>query len=330
MITAFTKLHDAIVKASKATGSTSKYTVYKKSLLDDLKMTSSRCENLVGTFNALSNADKQNIANKIYIRKNDPKSKACGIYATIANQCRTVADTKIAFSSITDGLKATENVINNFIANIDIIFEGGDDVNIHTAKMSMLAAFGFIEKTEMYLSFILALFTTITYEIVENDGTRELAVPQPYRYKFLADKLDDFVQFHSSIINGGNRVYLETFKSLKGSLDDVKVANPETGSNIEMIDNAKLSSLSRGLFGSFSLNPFKWLGELATVHRHNKYVEMAAEKEDLLAHVSLLQMDLAEMDPNSAEYQKMIKVIDNYNKIIADMDRKIEAYYIEY
>jgi hypothetical protein len=56
---------------------------------------------------------------------------------------------------------------------------------------------------------------------------------------------------------------------------------------------------------------------------------MAAEKEELMAHVALLQMELSEKDPNSKEYAKAVKVIDSYNQMIAELDQKLNKYYNE-
>ena len=48
-----------------------------------------------------------------------------------------------------------------------------------------------------------------------------------------------------------------------------------------------------------------------------------------MAHVTLLQLDLADKDPNSEEYAKAVKIIDSYNQMIAELDQKINAYYNE-
>ena len=327
MVTLFSKLHDAIKREAEAVGMLKKRTITKKNFADDLRILIARYQNIIGSIGAMPITDRQSMADRIYTHKTDSNARGCGAYIAIATEVKAKNDHKIAFDSMTMVSKCIENVLANFAANVDVIFEGANDLNIHTAKLSHLACFGFVENAEMYAEYLIDLISIVTYEIIENNGVREIKQPLPYKYKYIVDKLDQFIQFHRSMLNGGHRTYLDTFKSLKKSMDDVRVANAETGSNIEMITDTKLVQLSHGLFGQFSLNPFKWLGEQWNLLRNAKYMKMASEKEDLIAHVNLLQMDLANKDPNSPEYAKMVKVIDTYNEMIGKLNQKLEKYY---
>lgn len=327
MITLFSKLHDAIKKEADALGMVKRHTINKKDFVDNLKMLLQRYETIGSGILSLPASDRQVMADKIYSHKNDSKCQGCAAYIIISSECKTVNDTKVAFDSIGNVSKAVENVLANFQANVDILFEGSTDVNIHTAKLSHLALFGFVESAEMYAEYVINLLSIVTYEIIENNGTRELETPLPYKYKYLDDHVHEFIAFHRSMLNGGNKTYLDTFKSLKKSMDDIRVANSTTGSNIDMVDDGKMMAYSRGLFGQFSLNPFKWLGEQWNLIRNNKYMKIRSEREAILAHVSLLQLDAAKADPNSPEYAKLVKVIDSYNKLIGKMNQKLAKYY---
>ena len=327
MVTIFSKLHDAIKKEAEAVGLVKKRTINKRNFADDLKILIGRYQNVIGSVGAMPTTDLQQMADRIYTHKTDSNCPGCSAYIAIATEVKAKNDHKIAFDSMIMVSKAIENVLANFAANVDVIFDGAQDVNIHTAKLSHLACFGFVENAEMYIEYLVSLLSVITYEIIENNGVREIKKPLPYKYEYIKNHTDQFIQFHHSMLNGGNRTYLDTFKSLKKSMDDVRVSNADTGSNIEMIDDNKLLQLSHGLFGQFSLNPFKWLGEQWTLIRNCHYMKMASEREDLIAHVNLLQMDLANKDPNSPEYAKMVKVIDSYNEMIGKLNQKLEKYY---
>ena len=53
---------------------------------------------------------------------------------------------------------------------------------------------------------------------------------------------------------------------------------------------------------------------------------MVKEKEWMESHVALLKLQLQNVDPNSDEYRKQVKIIAAYDEMIAGLDQKIDAY----
>lgn len=326
-------LEKEIQEATEAFGLVKQRTISSNNFKDNLSVMIQRYTALINAFDKLSVKDKQKYADRIYAAKNDsPAStsgKACKIYADIVASVKSHTDSKVAFADIIKTAKAIKNVLNNFYANSKLVMDNKDQLNIHNAKLSHATALGMIQNAQHYLDYTLCLFNTTTYEIIQRNGIHELAPIAPYRYKFLEDFKNEFVDTFKQMAFGKHSTYLSNFKKLRSSKDDVYLVNNNGDSNMIMLDDLSKQNLNKSFIGNWTLNPFRWLGEVYNVYRHNMYTKMAAEKEDLEAHVALLQMELADKDPNSEEYAKAVKVIDSYNQMIAELDQKINEYYNE-
>jgi len=333
MTTTLYTLDKEIQVAAESYGTVKDRTISSGNFKDNLSVMIQRFKALSNAFDKLSVKDKQKYADRIYSAKNEsqvgPGGKACKIYADIVSATRSRNDSRVAFDDINKTAKAIKNVLDNFYANSKIVMDNKDHLNLLNAKLSHATALGFIQEAQHYLDYVLCLFNTTTYEIVQRNGVHELAAIPPYRYKFLEDYKDEFIGTFQKMSGGKHNTYLDNFKKLKSSKDDIYLTNQDRESNLVMLDDLTKQNMNKNFIGTWSLNPFRWLGELYNVYRHNMYTKMAAEKEDLMAHVTLLQLDLADKDPNSEEYAKAVKIIDSYNQMIAELDQKINAYYNE-
>lgn len=327
------QLDSEIVQAMESFGDITKNTISSKNFNENLEILIKRFKAINDAFSKMSASDMQKLADRIYSTKNNipgrKEGRACQIYAEIISAIKDSKGSRFAFDGINKTSKAILNVLQNFYVNSKIVL-GGDNVNITNAKLSHLSALGFVEQAEEYLDYQVSLLVTITNELVTRaNGVCELSPVPPYRYKFLDDFKQQFINTYNSMANGKHNSYLSEFKKLKKSTKDIFVGNKLGGSNLDYMSDLDKQTLDSRLFGTWSLNPFKWLGERANIARHEKYVKMAAEKEELMAHVALLQMELSEKDPNSKEYAKAVKVIDSYNQMIAELDQKLNKYYNE-
>ena len=331
METIFTHLHNLIVAKARAAGILKKETVSKAAMLSELETLSMRYKILLGGIQIFTPQERQKLTDRIYMNKGKSSAQGCAAYINIAAKTANALpsqrlDAKFAFKSIEDAATIISRILNEFIANIDIVFEGSSTVNIQTAKLSTLALFEFVEKAELYREYAGTLISIITYELVETNGHAELNKPLPYKYELLNKKYDTFLTFHIRMAGTDGSNYMDSFKNLRKSMDDIRVANADGESNLAMVDTVKLEGYARNLFG-FNLNPFRWLGEQWNLIKDSKIRKMEAEKETIVAHVSLLQMALADMDPNSPEYQAKVKVIEAYNNMVREMDKKINQYF---
>lgn len=327
METMFSKLHDEISKEVSQGGLVKKHTVKKKDFYTAVEAITQRLQTFIGGMESLSDEEKRRLVDKIYGQKTKSASQGCAAYINMAAETRSQTDSKFAFASYLTVSRSISDVLANFLTNVDAIFEGAPDITIHDAKMTHLTMFGFVDKADLYSNYVTTLFNVIAYEVIQNNGTHELKAPAPYKYSMINASYEKVKNFHLNMLAQGRDVYLNTFKSLMRSTDNIRVANADTGSNISMIEDSRLQSYSRGLLGQFSLNPFRWLGEQWNLLRDNYYKKKEAERDQIMTIVSLLQMDLNNMDKNSDAYQKNVKVIDAYNAMLAKLDQKINSYY---
>ena len=326
------QLDSEIVHAMESFGSTAKNTITTKNFKDNLQILLQRYNSFLTAFSKFNQADLQKLADRIYATKNNipdqAEGKACQVYTEIIAATKDPKGSRVAFDGIVKTMKALENVLKNFAVNAGTVM-GTDTISISNAKLSHASSIGFIEQAEQFMDYSNSLLFSITNEIAVRNGVKELSPIPQYRYKFLDDFKQQFIDTMNNFGGGKHSSYLSAFKKLKQSKDDIYLGSKVGGSNLDYMSDATKTSLSKNLFGTWSLNPFRWLGETWNMIRHNKYIKMSAEKEELMAHVSLLQMELAEKDPNSKEYAKAVKVIDSYNQMIAELDQKINAYYAE-
>ena len=333
MITPYV-LDKQVEAATEAFGTVKERTITVGNFKDSLSVLIQRYKALTTAFDKFTTKERQKLADRIYNTKNTSQAadggRACKIYADIVAAVKSRNDSRVAFEDIIKTAKAISNVLSNFYANANLVFDQADSINIHNTKLSHVSALSVIEEARKYLDYVMCLFNTTTYEIVQHNGIRELAPVAPYRYKFMDDFKNDFIETYNRMSNGRHTAFLNEFKKLRVSKDNIYVSNPNSGSNIPMMGRDKKSfSIVNLILGQYPLNPFLWLGELYNVARHKYYVKLQAEKENLEAHVAMLQMDLADKDPNSEEYAKAVKIIDSYNQMIAELDQKINAYYNE-
>ena len=54
---------------------------------------------------------------------------------------------------------------------------------------------------------------------------------------------------------------------------------------------------------------------------------LRSERDLMQARVQLLKLELDGVDPESPEYKKQLKIIENYTAIIARIDQKLDKYY---
>lgn len=326
------QLDSDIVHAMESIGNLQKNTISSKNFKDSLSITIQRYNSFLNAFSKFHPNDLQRLADRIYATKNNipdkAEGKACQVYAEIVASTKDTKGSKIAFDGIVNTAKAINNILKNFAQNANLVM-GTDTISITNAKLSHASAIGVMEQAEMFMDYSNSLLFSITNEIAVRNGVKELAPIPAYRYKFLDDYKQNFINSVNMFSNGKHNSYLSAFKRLKQSKDDIYLGSKSGGSNLDYMSDSTKTELNRSLFGTWSLNPFRWLGETWNMIRHDKYVKMAAEKEELMAHVALLQMELAEKDPNSKEYAKAVKVIDSYNQMIAEYDQKIDAYYAE-
>lgn len=79
-------------------------------------------------------------------------------------------------------------------------------------------------------------------------------------------------------------------------------------------------------FFSLFIRPIALIGEVYVDMRHSYYQSIKEKKKWLESHVALIKMETEGVDPNSAEYVKIQKVISFYEDRISELDKKVQTY----
>ncbi len=300
-------------------------TINKEDFKENLLMLIERLNNLQTTLAAFSMQDRQVIANKIYKASNDRNNLACNAYVTIAKGIGR-NDLKIAFDSFTYITKHYIGALESIERNTANTFKD-KAITVYNAKLSQVAIMGVIEEAETFVDFTVYLIDNISYEICENNGVKELPMPKKYRIQKIQKHMADFIQICKNRMASNASVITAEIDKVSRNLD-VQLIDDNNSPNTGFIQFEKYSPVVRNFMqtGARKFVIFRWLGEQWNIIKHSRYLKAKKEKEWMESHVALLKLQLQNVDPNSEEYRKQVKIIAAYDEMIAGIDQKIDAY----
>ena len=162
-----------------------------------------------------------------------------------------------------------------------------------------------------------------------HDRSKDLSVA-PYQLKTLVDNSAAFAEILNKAVDGRHtKTFASAVVRYKASGNDVTILSSDNNSAVQF---AKLdgdvseSSIKSGCRG---LAIFRWIGDLWTDYQDAKARKAVALREEHIARVKFLQMQLMGEDPNSAEYKRVAKIIANYEILINRLNQKLDKYYSE-
>lgn len=300
-------------------------TINKDDFKENLLMLIERLNNLQITFDAFSVQDRQVIADRIYKASNDKNNLACNAYVTIAKAIGR-NDLRSAFDSYSYITKHYIGALQNIERNTANSFKD-KAITVYNAKLSQIAIMGVIEEAETFADFTVYLIDNISYEICENNGVKELPMPKKYRIQKIQKYLADFIQICKNRMASNAAVITSEIDRVRNT-NDVNLIDENNAPNTGFIQFEKYSPVVRNFMqtGARKFIIFRWLGEQWNIIKHSRYLKAKKEKEWLESHVALLKLQLQDVDPNSDEYRKQVKIISAYDEMIAGLDQKIDAY----
>lgn len=300
-------------------------TINKEDFKENLLMLIERLGNLQTTFTAFSPQDRVTLADKIYKASNDRNNLACNAYVAVAKGIGR-NDLKSAFDSFTyitsHYIKALETIERNTANSFK-----DKAITVYNAKLSQVAIMGVIEEAETFVDFTVYLIDNISYEICENNGVKELPIPKKYRIQKIQKYLTDYIQICKNRMASNAAVITSEIDKVRNNLD-VNLIDDNNNPNTGFIQSERYSPLTRNFIqtGVRRFVVFRWLGEQWNLIKHSRYLKAKKEKEWMESHVALLKLQLQNVDPNSPEYRKQVKIIAAYDEMIAGLDQKIDAY----
>ena len=300
-------------------------TIQKEDLKENLLHLTERMQNFASVLSNLSNKDRQTVASAIFKASSDKENIACNTYVVVAKAIGK-NDIRIAFDSISF---ITLNYIKILEALDRMISTAFKDkaITVYNSKLSHVAIFGLINEAELFINYATYLFDGVNYELCQHNGVRELPPPKKYRQVKLVKNQAEFVEICKNRLSTTATAIASEIEKIRQNLD-VNLIGDDNTINTGFINLGKISPMIRNILGigARKFFIFRWLGEQWELLKYARYQKAKKEKEWLEAHVALLKLDLQGVDPNSEEYRKLVKVIDSYNEMIAELDQKIDSY----
>lgn len=299
--------------------------ITKEDLADSISSVTKRLGTIVDMFDRLPASDIANYNTRIHDGADDNKKLFVKLYIAMEVKFTRPDDRKSAFSGFINTARSYLDVLNTILRKIADITEART-INIYNAKLSHAAVFGLIAQADRFADYTLKLFSGVLYDTIEHNGVPELEPPAKGEYQFLQDNKDDIVV----IINNISTIGPSSIKNMINhfAFTDDNLVDEDNKPNVN-VNTAQLSTVQKHFiqygFGVLSY-VFRWFGEMANVIRASRAQRDVKEQEWMKERISLLQMDLAGMDPDSKEYRNAVKSVDKYGKMVADLDKTIQKY----
>lgn len=304
--------------------------INKEDFKENLQLLITRFSTFLNTVGSLSDVDRRNWADKIYMIADDRKAQFCKIYVSISNSLNG-KDSKLAFDTFLFAADKYKKMLDAMDKNINDLFKE-KAISVYNSRLSTIAAFGLLKQASVICNMALYLVDGINQEICRHNGVSELDVPKKYRFAYVERHKEETVEILAMMIRGeGAYAFASGVTALKNSKDDVTLVDDENNANLAFITPHSLNNASTKLLkqGVRQFGIFRWLGEQWNLYKHSKYLKSTKEKEWMSTHVALLKLELNDIDPNSPEYQKQVKIINAYNDMLSKIDQKIDEYETE-
>lgn len=281
---------------------------------------------MVESFEELRPEEANALGETILGRIKDRGAMNIQIYSMYINRLSGQAqreERKVAFSSLLHAAKSYLFVLDEIDKNINKLFEN-KVISLYNTKLSHIAIFGVIRNACDLCDFSWFLFNGICYDIGMG-----IEKPAKYRFSYMNTVKEKMAGLVSDIYAGvGDGAIYNEIMRIRRENKDMLIVNDNNEVNDSMISSA---GLNKGISGSITagfmdINVFRWIGEAWNNFRDNHYRALEEKRDWMQTHVQMLRLKLQGLDTNDREYQKLQKIINNYDNMVAAADEKIKKY----
>ena len=300
--------------------------ISKEDFRNYMGVAQSNLKAMIESFEELRQEEANALSESILGRIKDRGAMNIQIYSMYLNRLSGQAqreERKVAFSSLLHAAKSYSFVLDEIDRNIDKLFEN-KVISLYNTKLSHIAIFGVIKNACELCDFSWFLFNGICYDIGMG-----IEKPAKYRFSFMNSVKEKMAGLVSDIYAGvgDGAIYNEIMK-IRRENKDMLIVNDNNEINGSMISSA---GLNKGIAGSITagfmnINVFRWIGEAWNNFRDSHYRALEEKRDWMQTHVQMLRLKLQGMDSNDREYQKLQKIINNYDNMVAAADEKIKKY----
>ena len=300
--------------------------ISKEDFRNYMGVAQSNLKAMIESFDGLQPEESTALGESILERIRDRAAMNVQIYGMYSSRLRGLAqkeERNAPFSSLLHAAKGYSTVLDELDKSIDKLFEN-KVISLYNTKLSHIAVMGVIKNACDLCDFSWFLFNGICYDIGMG-----IERPAKYRFSYMNTVKEKMAALVSDIYAGvGDGAIFNEIIKLRRENKDMLVVNDNNEINTGMISSA---SLGKGLGGSItaglmSLNVFRWIGEAWNNFRDSHYRALEEKRDWMQTHVQMLRLKLQGMSPDDREYQKLQKIINNYDNMVAAADEKIKKY----
>lgn len=299
----------------------------KDQVMEIIKIQSSYLKSLSGTFSVL---DKQ-IMNQLYEKykvakfdksnKNDI-SKYIPLLPTKLIGPAAAYERSRPFGAAAVVTGNFQKILDEIRKNIDQLFPN-EAITLFNSRMSNIMVLGILREIDVFCQ-----CTTFLYTHFSDTCTKGKPTPLGYRADYVHQNFDKYCSIINDVVSKDrNYSFLKDVADLqRKNADMILYANQQSFLhylNVNNVSKNVTSYLTHGIAG-FSI--FTWIISLWDDWKHAQYLKNKDFKEWLESHSALLRLEATNVDPNSPEYHRLLKLVDAYDQKIVEYDRKLSAY----
>lgn len=231
---------------------------------------------------------------------------------------------KRGFGALLSANKTFIEILSQIEANLDSLFDE-EEITIYNTRMSGVMVFGILRQSDLVATYSVYLWD----HVVKSIAHQRTSPPVRYRSKYLIENLQRVIDIVNDLVNAeGKYSFVTDLMNLKKQQGDLILYASNGGSFLNFLVPRLFNSRSVAnlMYGAYVLNIFLWAGEKWDNYQHLRYKRKEEFKNWMETHVALLRLELASKDPNSPEYQQLLKYIDAYDQRITAYDRDLNEY----
>jgi hypothetical protein len=197
-------------------------------------------------------------------------------------------------------------------------------VTISDARLSTISILQFINMSELVCTYSEYIFSLIF------DTVSDYITPK-YRWEYMNQHHRKFLKFMNEILER-NGVYdlVKNIDNMRKDGSDVLLMYGSVPNSFAFIN--KVGSAIKSFFIADNSSPmkgiglFRRIGEVYDQWLHSRYEKNEKRLNWMQERVALFKADMQGLSPDSAEYQKLRKIVEVYDQEITKVDKKINTY----
>ena len=321
------KAIDNLSRAVEDTVKTSSGIVLTKDkLIDLIDVGLSNLYNVSQFFTAIEdNAPK--LQTWISSNRRNTALKSMAIYNKIDSSLTGTAKVAIGdrfLGAMVDTTNSLIVILEEVAGNLEKLF-GEKSITIYNTKISQVAIYGMISGAGDFAKFCSAFI-----EQFMADRNANLGKPEKYVGITLDTGVEDACVLMNRVLNQRlSKTFLGAILKYRNGGSDITVVNGENKPTVQFTKVNTEVTESDIQAGAKGFKIFRWIGNFFVDMRDRQNRKNIAMREQLQARARLLQLELDNVEPSSPEYQRLLRIIANYQKQIDRLNQEIAKYEAE-